>query len=42
VISDHRASLSPELAGKLLFVSENWDWWKNELNFDELALETEE
>ena len=42
VISDKRARLNPELAGKLLFVSENWEWWKNELNYAELALETEE
>ena len=42
VISDNRASLNPELAGKLLFVSENWEWWQNELNYAELALETEE
>jgi hypothetical protein len=42
LISDKRASLNPELAGKLLFVSQNWEWWKNELNCDELALKDEE
>jgi len=42
LISDKRARMSPELAGKLLFVSENWKWWKKELNFDQLAWETEE
>ena len=29
--------LGPEMAGKTLYVSENWNNWKDSLNFDELA-----
>ena len=42
VISDRRARLNPALAGKLLFVSDNWDWWIDELNYDKIASEVEE
>ena len=32
LISNKRASLEPEIAGKLLYVSENWKWWENQLD----------
>ena len=33
IISSRRTSLDPDLAGKMLFVSENWKWWKDQLDF---------
>ena len=33
LISNKRAGLGPEIAGKALFVAENWDAWESDLNF---------
>ena len=33
IISSQRNRLDPSLAGKMLFVSENWEWWQEQLDF---------
>ena len=33
VISNRRTRLNPSLAGKMLFVSESWKWWQDQLDF---------
>jgi len=35
IISAKRASLDSKMAGKLLFVSENWNWHANEMDMNE-------
>ena len=42
VISSTQAGLDPAMAGKLLCVSENWEWWESELDFDKLAFGAKE
>jgi hypothetical protein len=37
IITNKRNRLNPDMAGKMLFVSENWKWWQEQLNFYELA-----
>lgn len=38
ILSNTRVGmLGPEMAGKTLYVSENWNNWKSHLNYDELA-----
>ena len=33
IIANRRTRLDPTLAGKMLFVSENWKWWQDQLDF---------
>jgi len=37
IISAKRASLDPKMAGKLLFVSENWNWCANKMDMNEIV-----
>ena len=39
LISNKRASLDPQMAGKTLFVAENWQWWKDQLDCTEAIAE---
>lgn len=39
VISTRRTRLNPTMAGKMLFVSENWKWWQEQLDFYKAAEE---
>ena len=41
LILAQRASLGGEMAGKILFVKEHWDWYEKEVNYDEIASEAE-
>ena len=33
IIANKYTRLDPALAGKMLFVSENWKWWQEQLDF---------
>jgi hAT family C-terminal dimerisation region len=33
IITNRRNWLDPTMAGKMLFVSENWKWWQDQLDF---------
>ena len=37
IISAKRASLDSKMAGKLLFVSENWNWCTNKMDMDKIV-----
>ena len=37
IISNRRNRLNPTLAGKMLFVSDNWKWWQERLDFYKAA-----
>jgi len=37
IISAKRASLDPKVAGKLLFVSKNWNWHTNKMDMNEIV-----
>jgi len=37
IISSRRNRLDPTMAGKMLFVSENWKWWQEQLDFYKAA-----
>ena len=37
VISTRRTRFNPTVAGKMLFVSENWKWWQEQLDFYKAA-----
>ena len=34
LIGNKRTRLSPSIAGKMLFVSENWDWYESEIDMN--------
>jgi len=37
IISAKRASLDSKMAGKLLFVSENWNWHANKMDMNKIV-----
>ena len=44
IISAKRTSLGPDIAGKILYIQENWDWWiaqlkenKEDIDYKSLA-----
>ena len=37
IISNRRCRLDPAMAGKMLFVSDNWKWWQEQLGFHQVA-----
>ena len=37
IISSKRAGLSPEMAGKSLFVADNWKWFESKIDIDFVA-----
>ena len=39
IISNLRTGLSPEMAGRLLFVSSNWDWYQKEVTLQQTLRE---
>jgi hypothetical protein len=39
IISSRRSRLDPSIAGKMLFVSQNWKWWQDQLDFYEATVD---
>ena len=31
--------MNPDLAGKMLFVAENWEWWQDKFDFHEATVD---
>ena len=40
LIAGRRTRLDPNMAGKVLYVSENWKWFENQIDFNEAVAET--
>ena len=38
LLSAKRTAMDPEFAGKVFFVSENWDWFEDQVNLAQLEL----
>ena len=39
VISSRRGSMDPDFAGKMLFVTDNWEWWQRMIDFHKATSE---
>jgi hAT family C-terminal dimerisation region len=42
IITNRRNQLDPTMAGKMLFVSENWKWWQDQLDFHKATEDDDE
>jgi hAT family C-terminal dimerisation region len=42
IITNRHNQLDPTMAGKMLFVSENWKWWQDQLDFHKKATDDDD
>jgi hypothetical protein len=42
LISEKRTALNPDIAGKLFFVAENWEWYDQNFNVAEAVMDEED